>query len=71
MKATGRSDPTNSPSELTKTMEKLIADLTGLFKNGISSFFRDSDDTTSELADGDNDEIEENKDNDNQDVGGK
>lgn len=52
-------------------MEKLISDLTGLFKSGISSFFRNSDDTTGELADDDEDDTEENKDNENQDVGGK
>lgn len=68
IRATGRSDPDNSPSALTKTIEKLISDLTGLFKNGISRFFRDSEDDD-ELAQ-DETETEGGKDNENRDIGG-
>lgn len=71
MRATGRSDPDNSPSTLTKTIEKLISDLSGLFKNGISRFFR-SDDDEDELAQDENetDEREDSKNNENRDIGG-
>lgn len=72
MKATGRSDPSNSPSGLAKTIEKLISDLTGLFKSGMSNFFRDSDDAEGELTDGEDDleETDDNKDKQNKDIGG-
>lgn len=71
VRATGRADPGNSPSALSKTIEKLISDLTGLFKNGISRFFRDSDDDD-ELTQGPNEteETDGGKQNENRDIGG-
>lgn len=73
IKATGRSDPGNTPSELTKTIEKLISDLTGLFRNSVSRFFRDSGDDDEELSEEENGAVEasDNKDNENRDIGGK
>lgn len=72
VKATGRSDPNNSPTELSKTIEKLLSDLTGLFKNGFTRFFRDSDDDENEVSQDENrtDIPDEGKDNESRDVGG-
>lgn len=70
MRATGRADPDNSPSTLSKTVEKLISDLTGLFKNGISRFFRDSDDDEDDLSEDQNSTDEDHNENKNRDIGG-
>ncbi|XP_023011749.2 uncharacterized protein isoform X2 [Leptinotarsa decemlineata] len=60
--ASGRANPDNSPSHLAKTIEKLLSELAGMFKSGISSFFREAADDD-EIDDADNNSIDnENKD---------
>nr|XP_023011748.1 uncharacterized protein LOC111502029 isoform X1 [Leptinotarsa decemlineata] len=60
--ASGRANPDNSPSHLAKTIEKLLSELAGMFKSGISSFFREAADDD-EIDDADDNSIDnENKD---------
>ncbi|XP_074036675.1 uncharacterized protein isoform X4 [Leptinotarsa decemlineata] len=71
--ASGRANPDNSPSHLAKTIEKLLSELAGMFKSGISSFFREAADDD-EIDDADNNSIDnENKDDEknSRDVVGK
>ncbi|XP_019755913.2 uncharacterized protein LOC109534626 isoform X1 [Dendroctonus ponderosae] len=50
----GRSDPDSKPSQLALTLNKLISEFSGLFKDGFMSFFKES-------READDDENEENE----------
>lgn len=39
MKSTGRSDPENAPSHVAKSIEKLLTELSGIFKDSLLNFF--------------------------------
>ncbi|KAG5892183.1 hypothetical protein JTB14_026421 [Gonioctena quinquepunctata] len=63
-KASGRSDPENSPSHLASTIEKLISELSGLFKNGLSSLFSAREGEDDDEIEDTNDVEDEEKDKD-------
>ncbi|KAJ8941683.1 hypothetical protein NQ314_010329 [Rhamnusium bicolor] len=62
-KVTGRQDPENSPSQLAKTIEQLISELSGLFKDGIANFFSGKEaDDEDEVVDPDDKEDDGSRD---------
>lgn len=58
IRVTGRADQENSPSHLTKVINKIIAELTDMFKDGVSGLFKsaregeDEEDSREDLVEG-------------------
>ncbi|KAJ8955834.1 hypothetical protein NQ318_005378, partial [Aromia moschata] len=50
LQTTGRADPEHTPSQLAKTIEHLLSELSGAFKEGFFSFFSSKDDDDDENA---------------------
>jgi hypothetical protein len=58
LKATGRADEESSPSQLSKSISKIISELTEMFREGLFGFFK----SAREGEDGD--EIDESEESD-------